>query len=94
MKKLLKRIGIGVLILVIIVCATTYVRFTQWRNEVTKNLLRDSTVVQTARRISLAVSRKRPQLGSIVCEPQPFSDPAQGDWIHRGLHVARTALCL
>jgi hypothetical protein len=24
---------------------------------------------------------------SIVCEPQPFSDPAQDDWIHRGRHV-------
>jgi hypothetical protein len=31
---------------------------------------------------------------SIVCEPQPFSDPAQGDWIHGGLHAPRTALCL
>ena len=48
MKKWLKRIGIGALIVVLIVCAITYVRFTQWRNEVTKNLMRDATVVQTA----------------------------------------------
>jgi pimeloyl-ACP methyl ester carboxylesterase len=49
MKKWLKRIGIGALIVVLVVCAVTYVRFTQWRNEVTKNLLRDSLVVQTAK---------------------------------------------
>jgi len=49
MKKWLKRIGIGALIVVLVVCAITYVRFTQWRNEVTKNLLRDSLVVQTAK---------------------------------------------
>jgi pimeloyl-ACP methyl ester carboxylesterase len=29
--------------------AVTYVRFNQWRNEVTKNLTRDSAVVQTAK---------------------------------------------
>ena len=49
MKKWLKRIGIGVLIVVLVVCAITYVRITQWRKEVTKNLLRDSLVVQTAK---------------------------------------------
>ena len=31
---------------------------------------------------------------SIVCEPQSFSDPAQGNWIHRGFHAAGTTLCL
>src|ERR1700685_3518703 len=49
MKKWLKRIGIGLTIVVLIACAITYVRFTQWRNEVTKNLLRDSVVVQTSK---------------------------------------------
>jgi 2-hydroxy-6-oxonona-2,4-dienedioate hydrolase len=49
MKKWLKRIGIGALIVVLVVCTITYVRFTQWRNEVTKNLARDSVVVQTAK---------------------------------------------
>ena len=49
MKKWVKQIGIGVLILVLIVCAIVYFRFTQWRNEVTKNLARDSVVVQTAK---------------------------------------------
>jgi pimeloyl-ACP methyl ester carboxylesterase len=49
LKKWLKRIGIGALIAVLVVCAITYVRFTQWRNEVTKNLLLDSVVVQTAK---------------------------------------------
>jgi pimeloyl-ACP methyl ester carboxylesterase len=49
MKKWLKRIGIGLGIVVLIACAITYVRFTQWRNEVTKNLLRDSVVVETAK---------------------------------------------
>jgi pimeloyl-ACP methyl ester carboxylesterase len=49
MKKWLKRIGIGALIFIFIVCAITYIRFTRWRNEVSENLLRDSTVVQTAK---------------------------------------------
>src|SRR5277367_656622 len=49
MKKWLKRIGIGLSVVIIVVCAITYVRFTHWRNEVTKNLQRDSTVVQTAK---------------------------------------------
>jgi pimeloyl-ACP methyl ester carboxylesterase len=49
MKKWLKRIGIGALIVVLIACAITYVRFTQWRNDVTKDLERNSTVVQTAK---------------------------------------------
>src|SRR5271168_298915 len=31
---------------------------------------------------------------SVVCEPQPVSDPAQGGWIHRGVHSTRTAFCL
>jgi pimeloyl-ACP methyl ester carboxylesterase len=48
LKKWLKRIGIGVLIVFLLVSAITYVRFTQWRNDVTKDLARDSTVVQTA----------------------------------------------
>jgi pimeloyl-ACP methyl ester carboxylesterase len=48
MKKWLQRIGLIALILVLVVCAITYLRFTQWRNEVTKNLMRDATVVQTA----------------------------------------------
>jgi pimeloyl-ACP methyl ester carboxylesterase len=48
-KKWLKRIGIGAAIVILIACAITYVRFTQWRNEVTKNLALDSTVVQTAK---------------------------------------------
>ena len=49
MKKWLKRIGIGALIIVLLFCVVTYVRFTQWRNEVTKNLLNDSTVVHTTK---------------------------------------------
>jgi pimeloyl-ACP methyl ester carboxylesterase len=49
MKKWLKRIGIGALIIVLLFCVVTYVRFTQWRNEITKNLLNDSTVVQTTK---------------------------------------------
>ncbi len=49
MKTWLKRIGVGAGIVVLVVSAITYVRFTQWRNEVTKNLERDSTVVQTAK---------------------------------------------
>lgn len=49
MKKWLKRIGIVALIVVFVSCAITFVRFTQWRNEVTKNLDRDSVVVQTAK---------------------------------------------
>jgi pimeloyl-ACP methyl ester carboxylesterase len=48
-KNWLKRIGLAALILMLAVCATTYFRFTLWRNEVTKNLLRDSTVIQTAK---------------------------------------------
>jgi len=49
MKKWLNRIGIGALILILTACAITYIRFTHWRNEVTENLERDSTVVQTAK---------------------------------------------
>jgi pimeloyl-ACP methyl ester carboxylesterase len=49
MKRWLKRIGIGLAFVVLVVCTITYVRFTQWRNEVTKDLLRDSTVVQTSK---------------------------------------------
>jgi hypothetical protein len=49
MKKWLKRIGIGALIVVLVVCAITFVRFTRWRNEVTQNLERDSLVVQTTK---------------------------------------------
>ena len=49
MKKWLKRIVIGLAVVILIVCAMTYVRFTHWRNEVTKNLASDSTVVQTAK---------------------------------------------
>ena len=49
MKKWLKRIGISALIVILVVCAITYVRFTQWRNDVTKDLVRDSTVVQTTK---------------------------------------------
>jgi pimeloyl-ACP methyl ester carboxylesterase len=48
-KKWLKRIGIGALLVILVVCAITYLRFTHWRNVVTKNLERDSTVVQTAK---------------------------------------------
>lgn len=49
MKKWLERIGIGALIVILVVCAITYVRFMQWRNDVTKDLAYDSTVVQTAK---------------------------------------------
>ena len=49
MKKWLKRIGIGLAIIILVVCGITYVRFAHWRNEVTKDLERDSTVVQTAK---------------------------------------------
>jgi pimeloyl-ACP methyl ester carboxylesterase len=49
MKKWLKRIGLGLGVIVLLLSAVTYARFTHWRNEVTKNLARDSTVVQTAK---------------------------------------------
>jgi pimeloyl-ACP methyl ester carboxylesterase len=49
MKKWLKRIGIGILVIVLLLSVVTYLRFSQWRSEVTKNLARDSTVVQTAK---------------------------------------------
>jgi pimeloyl-ACP methyl ester carboxylesterase len=49
MKKWLKRISIGLLIVFLIVSAVTYIRFTAWRNEVTKDLVYDSKVVQTAK---------------------------------------------
>jgi hypothetical protein len=43
MKKWLKRIGIGILVIVLLLSVVTYLRFSQWRSEVTKNLARDST---------------------------------------------------
>lgn len=49
MKKWLKRIGISAILVILVVCAITYVRFTQWRNDVTKDLVHDSTVVQTTK---------------------------------------------
>lgn len=49
MKTWLKRIGIAALCVVVVVCAITYVRFTGWRQEVTQDLIRDSTVVETRR---------------------------------------------
>src|SRR3981189_1971719 len=49
MKKRLKRIGVSALIVILVVGAITYIRFTHWRNDVTENLLRDSTVIQTAK---------------------------------------------
>jgi pimeloyl-ACP methyl ester carboxylesterase len=49
MKKWLKRIGVSALIVILVVGAITYIRFTHWRNDVTENLLRDSTVIQTAK---------------------------------------------
>ena len=49
MKKWLKRIGLSALIVILVAGAITYVRFTQWRNDVTRSLLRDSTVIQTAK---------------------------------------------
>jgi hypothetical protein len=49
MKKWPKRVGLGFLAIVLILSAVTYVRFSQWPSEVTKNLERDSTVVHTAK---------------------------------------------
>jgi pimeloyl-ACP methyl ester carboxylesterase len=49
MKTWLKRIGLGLVVIVLVLSAATYVRFSQWRHEVTKNLTRDSAVVQTAK---------------------------------------------
>jgi pimeloyl-ACP methyl ester carboxylesterase len=49
MKKWLRRIGIGAMIVVFVVCAITYIRFTKWRNEVTKDLVHNSRVVETAK---------------------------------------------
>lgn len=49
MKKWLKRIGLGLGVIILLFSAVTYVRFSQWRSEVTRNLERDSTVVQTAK---------------------------------------------
>jgi hypothetical protein len=49
MKKWLERIGLGLIVIVLLLSAVTYARFAHWRNEVTKNLARDSKVVQTAK---------------------------------------------
>jgi TAP-like protein len=49
MKKWLNRIGIGLLVIVFLFSVATYLRFSQWRSESTKNLARDSTVVHTAK---------------------------------------------
>jgi pimeloyl-ACP methyl ester carboxylesterase len=48
-KKWLKRGGIGLLVVVLVLSVVTYVRFSQWRGEVTENLERDSAVIQTAK---------------------------------------------
>jgi pimeloyl-ACP methyl ester carboxylesterase len=49
MKKWLKRIGVGLIAIILLFSVVTYVRFSQWRAEVTKNLERDSVVVQIER---------------------------------------------
>lgn len=49
MKKWLKRIGVGLIVIILLFSVVTYIRFSQWRAEVTKNLERDSVVVQTAK---------------------------------------------
>ena len=49
MKKWLEWLGIGLVAIVLLFSAVTYVRFSQWRNAVTKNLQQDSVVVQTAK---------------------------------------------
>ena len=49
---------------------------------------------ETRHRLTASEISRAGQDISIVCEPQPFSDSAQGDWIYRGFHAARTALCL
>lgn len=48
-KKWFKRVGLGLVVIALILLAVNCVRFSQWRTEVTKNLERDSTVVQTAK---------------------------------------------
>jgi pimeloyl-ACP methyl ester carboxylesterase len=48
-KKWLKRVCLGLLVIVFLFSVVTYARFSQWRSEATKNLARDSTVVQTAK---------------------------------------------
>jgi pimeloyl-ACP methyl ester carboxylesterase len=49
MKKWLERIAIGLLGIVLLLALVAYVRFSQWRNEVTKDLEGNSVVVQTAK---------------------------------------------
>jgi pimeloyl-ACP methyl ester carboxylesterase len=49
MRKWLEWIGIGLVVIVLLFSVFTYVRFSQWRTAVTKNLDRDSVVVQTAK---------------------------------------------
>lgn len=49
MKKWLEWIGIGLVAIVFLFSVVTYVRFSQWRTQVTRNLDRASIVVQTAK---------------------------------------------
>jgi pimeloyl-ACP methyl ester carboxylesterase len=49
MRKWLEWIGIGLVVIVLLFSVFTYVRFSQWRNVVTKDLELDSVVVQTAK---------------------------------------------
>lgn len=49
MKKWIKRIGVALLIVVFVACAITYFRFTHWRIVVTRDLVSNSKVVQTAK---------------------------------------------
>jgi pimeloyl-ACP methyl ester carboxylesterase len=48
MKKWFERIAAVALIVLLVVCGIIYVRFSQWRNAVTQDLVRDSTVIETA----------------------------------------------
>ena len=52
MKKWLKRIGIGALIVIVVVCTVTYIRFAQWRHE-----------VRSLRTLSATVRSFRPRRG-------------------------------
>jgi pimeloyl-ACP methyl ester carboxylesterase len=82
MKTWLKRIGVGFVVIVIFCCVLTYIRFSRWRTEATKNLERDSVVVQTAKgRIEYAEIGRGPAVLMI------HGDPGGYDQIYQVLKI-------
>jgi len=82
MKNWLKWIGIALVAVILLISVVAYVRFSQWRAEVTRNLERDSMVVQTEKgRIEYA------EIGHGPTVLMVHGDPGGYDQIYQVLKI-------